>query len=260
MSKSKHTEAQMIAALKQLEAGRKVEDVARDPAHIACRIVCVTMQSPCGIRLRSTLPLSSGSPPPAMRQHRQRRRTSMNRAGFSVTASRCWKLPCVVSMSCGATQPRLVSQYHAIHRFSDSGLPPRAPHPRPRRTVHPRPRCHRCISPTPSPTHRPTRQAQQQSPARTAPGKKIDTTHLDESPRLQCVLADCRILCHTCLPMTVRAPRELLEELRTYLQHFDQTGHLGESASVAEIKRRLRARIVEAEAELERSGTSEPRL
>lgn len=30
MSKSKHAEAQMIAALKQAEAGRKVEDVARD--------------------------------------------------------------------------------------------------------------------------------------------------------------------------------------------------------------------------------------
>ena len=30
MSKSKHTEAQMIAALKQVEAGRKVEDVARE--------------------------------------------------------------------------------------------------------------------------------------------------------------------------------------------------------------------------------------
>ena len=30
MSKSKHTEAQMIAALKQLEAGRKVEDAARE--------------------------------------------------------------------------------------------------------------------------------------------------------------------------------------------------------------------------------------
>ena len=30
MSKSKHTEAQMIAALKQLEAGRKAEDVARE--------------------------------------------------------------------------------------------------------------------------------------------------------------------------------------------------------------------------------------
>ena len=29
MSKSKHAEAQMIAALKQVEAGRKVEDVAR---------------------------------------------------------------------------------------------------------------------------------------------------------------------------------------------------------------------------------------
>ena len=29
MSKSRHTEAEMIAALKQVEAGRKVEDVAR---------------------------------------------------------------------------------------------------------------------------------------------------------------------------------------------------------------------------------------
>jgi putative transposase len=29
MSKSRHTEAQMIGALKQVEAGRKVEDVAR---------------------------------------------------------------------------------------------------------------------------------------------------------------------------------------------------------------------------------------
>lgn len=30
MSKSRHTEAQMIGALKQLEAGRKVEDVGRE--------------------------------------------------------------------------------------------------------------------------------------------------------------------------------------------------------------------------------------
>ena len=30
MSKSRHMEAQMIGALKQLEAGRKVEDVARE--------------------------------------------------------------------------------------------------------------------------------------------------------------------------------------------------------------------------------------
>jgi putative transposase len=29
MSRSNHTEAQMIGALKQLEAGRKAEDVAR---------------------------------------------------------------------------------------------------------------------------------------------------------------------------------------------------------------------------------------
>jgi len=30
MSRSRHTEAQMIGALKQVESGRKVEDVARD--------------------------------------------------------------------------------------------------------------------------------------------------------------------------------------------------------------------------------------
>jgi putative transposase len=30
MSKGKHSEAQIIAALKQVEAGRKVEDVARE--------------------------------------------------------------------------------------------------------------------------------------------------------------------------------------------------------------------------------------
>ena len=30
MSRSKHTEAQMIAAVKQLEAGRRAEDVARE--------------------------------------------------------------------------------------------------------------------------------------------------------------------------------------------------------------------------------------
>ena len=30
MSRSKHTEAQMIAAVKQMEAGRRAEDVARE--------------------------------------------------------------------------------------------------------------------------------------------------------------------------------------------------------------------------------------
>lgn len=30
MSRSKHSEAQMIAAIKQVEAGRKIEDVARE--------------------------------------------------------------------------------------------------------------------------------------------------------------------------------------------------------------------------------------
>jgi hypothetical protein len=53
--------------------------------------------------------------------------------------------------------------------------------------------------------------------------------------------------------MSHRPPHELLVELRTYLQHFDQTGHLGERASIAEIQQRLRARIAELEAELQRS-------
>lgn len=53
-----------------------------------------------------------------------------------------------------------------------------------------------------------------------------------------------------------RLPHELLEELCTYLKHFDQTGHLGESATVAEIKRRLRDRIAEVEAELKFAGQS----
>jgi hypothetical protein len=50
--------------------------------------------------------------------------------------------------------------------------------------------------------------------------------------------------------MSQRLPQELLLELRTYLQHFDQTGHLGESEAVAEIQRRLRERICEVEARL----------
>lgn len=47
-----------------------------------------------------------------------------------------------------------------------------------------------------------------------------------------------------------RLPQELLDELRSYLEHFDQTGHLGETDTVAEIKRRLRTRIAEVESEL----------
>lgn len=50
--------------------------------------------------------------------------------------------------------------------------------------------------------------------------------------------------------MSHRIPQELLLELRTYLQHFDETGHLGESGTVAEIKRRLEERILEVEAQL----------
>jgi hypothetical protein len=47
-----------------------------------------------------------------------------------------------------------------------------------------------------------------------------------------------------------RLPQELLLELQTYLKHFEQTGHLGESETVAEIKRRLHQRIHEVEAQL----------
>jgi len=47
-----------------------------------------------------------------------------------------------------------------------------------------------------------------------------------------------------------RLPQELLLELRTYLEHFDQTGHLGEIETVAEIKRRLQERIREVEAQV----------
>lgn len=54
--------------------------------------------------------------------------------------------------------------------------------------------------------------------------------------------------------MGLRLPRELLDELRTYLQHFDETGHLGETETVAEIKNRLRGRIAEVEAELRIRG------
>jgi hypothetical protein len=54
-----------------------------------------------------------------------------------------------------------------------------------------------------------------------------------------------------------RLPRELLDELRTYLQHFDDTGHLGETDTVAEIKRRLQSRIAEVEAELRIKGQSQ---
>lgn len=55
-----------------------------------------------------------------------------------------------------------------------------------------------------------------------------------------------------------RLPEELLLELRTYLQHFDQTGHLGESETVAEIKRRLRERIGEVEARLRMTQPNNP--
>ena len=47
-----------------------------------------------------------------------------------------------------------------------------------------------------------------------------------------------------------RLPQELLLELQTYLHHFDETGHLGESDTVEEIKHRLHQRIREVEAQV----------
>ena len=55
-----------------------------------------------------------------------------------------------------------------------------------------------------------------------------------------------------------RLPEELLQELRTYLQHFDDTGHLGESDTVAEIKRRLCQRIAEVESQLRTTQPERP--
>jgi hypothetical protein len=55
-----------------------------------------------------------------------------------------------------------------------------------------------------------------------------------------------------------RLPQELLEELRTNLEHFDQTGHLGETDTIAEIKRRLKDRIGEVEATLKMPPANAP--
>jgi len=53
--------------------------------------------------------------------------------------------------------------------------------------------------------------------------------------------------------MSPRAPLDLLDELRTYLQHFNESSHIGDDADVAEIKRRLIVRIAEVESELKRA-------
>jgi len=58
--------------------------------------------------------------------------------------------------------------------------------------------------------------------------------------------------------MSHRVPQELLLELQTYLEHFDQTGHLGESDAVAEIKIRLHQRIREVEAQLRFPRSEDP--
>ena len=52
-------------------------------------------------------------------------------------------------------------------------------------------------------------------------------------------------------------------ELRTFLEHFEQTGHLGASETVSEIKGRLQQRIREVEAQLlamQPTSSIEPRL
>jgi hypothetical protein len=54
--------------------------------------------------------------------------------------------------------------------------------------------------------------------------------------------------------MTPRPPRDLLEELRTSLVHFDENDHIGDCADVAEIKRRLIAGIAEVEGQLRRTA------
>jgi hypothetical protein len=56
--------------------------------------------------------------------------------------------------------------------------------------------------------------------------------------------------------MSSRSPRELLEELRAYLLHFEESGHIGDDADVAEIKRRLCARIEEVESALRRTSVT----
>jgi hypothetical protein len=49
MSKSKHTEADVIGALKQLEAGRKAEDMAREPAQRIAQQRGTNLEPSCGI-------------------------------------------------------------------------------------------------------------------------------------------------------------------------------------------------------------------
>ena len=57
--------------------------------------------------------------------------------------------------------------------------------------------------------------------------------------------------------MSPRAPRDLLEELRTYLEHFDQSGHLGDSADVAEVEAQLdRSTEIQTRAEIARNQSS----
>ena len=69
------------------------------------------------------------------------------------------------------------------------------------------------------------------------------------------ILHSYRLVCTIDPYMGHRLPQELLLELRTYLHHFDDTGHLGEIETVREIKRRLRERISEVEAQLRMNQT-----
>jgi transposase len=54
MSKSQHTEAQMIGALKQLEAGRKAEDAAREVGVSKHTIYAWNLQAQGNLRLLLT--------------------------------------------------------------------------------------------------------------------------------------------------------------------------------------------------------------
>ena len=59
--------------------------------------------------------------------------------------------------------------------------------------------------------------------------------------------------------MGQRPPRELLDELRTYLQHFDQTGHFGESGHLGDSETVQKSSIAFASVSPKLKLNSEPR-
>lgn len=48
-------------------------------------------------------------------------------------------------------------------------------------------------------------------------------------------------------PMSPQSPKELLENLRASLKHFDECPEMGDQSDVVEIKRRLLRRIADVE-------------